>query len=84
MPSPSPVLERPSKPQTEESLALRLSDSQLDAVMRLCRPLAPPCRDCCCASSHTNYGAAAMSGMASYIGLRTPSSRTITFSICRS
>src|SRR5262249_41949137 len=45
MASPAPVLERPSKPQTEESLALRLSDSQLDAVMRLCRPLAPPCRD---------------------------------------
>jgi len=32
-------------PQTEESLALRLSDSQLDALMRLCRPLTRPCRD---------------------------------------
>jgi hypothetical protein len=28
-----------------EPLALRLSDSQLDDVMRLCRPLAPRCRD---------------------------------------
>jgi hypothetical protein len=26
-------------------LALRLSDSQLDDVMRLCQPLAPQCRD---------------------------------------
>jgi hypothetical protein len=32
-------------PQTEEALALRLSDSQLDEILRLCRPLAPPCRD---------------------------------------
>jgi hypothetical protein len=32
-------------PQTEESLALRLSDAQLDDIMRLCQPLALPCRD---------------------------------------
>ena len=30
---------------SEESLALRLSDTQLDAVMRLCQPLALHCRD---------------------------------------
>jgi hypothetical protein len=30
---------------SEESLALRLSDTQLDDIMRLCRPLALPCRD---------------------------------------
>jgi hypothetical protein len=57
MPSPSPVLERPpdqcvSKPktrfdlpQTEELLALRLSDTQLSDLLRLCQPLALPCRD---------------------------------------
>jgi hypothetical protein len=27
------------------ALALRLNDAQLDAVMKLCRPLAPHCRD---------------------------------------
>jgi hypothetical protein len=32
-------------PEHPAPLALRLSDSQLDAVMRLCRPLAPRCRD---------------------------------------
>jgi hypothetical protein len=32
-------------PSSEESLALRLSDSQLDGLMRLCRPLALHCRD---------------------------------------
>jgi hypothetical protein len=30
---------------SEESLALRLSDTQLDEIMRLCRPLALHCRD---------------------------------------
>jgi hypothetical protein len=30
---------------SEEPLALRLSDTQLDEVMRLCRPLALHCRD---------------------------------------
>jgi hypothetical protein len=30
---------------TEESIALRLSDTQLDGLMRLCQPLALPCRD---------------------------------------
>jgi hypothetical protein len=30
---------------SEERLALRLSDTQLDEIMRLCRPLALPCRD---------------------------------------
>jgi hypothetical protein len=30
---------------SEESLVLRLSDTQLDAVMRLCQPLALHCRD---------------------------------------
>jgi hypothetical protein len=32
-------------PHTEESLALRLSDAQLDKIMRLCQPLDPHCRD---------------------------------------
>jgi hypothetical protein len=32
-------------PSSEERLALRLSDDQLDEVMRLCQPLAPHCRD---------------------------------------
>jgi hypothetical protein len=32
-------------PHTEELLALRLSDAQLDGLMRLCQPLAPHCRD---------------------------------------
>jgi hypothetical protein len=32
-------------PHTEELLALRLSDTQLDGLMRLCQPLAPHCRD---------------------------------------
>ena len=32
-------------PSSEERLALRLSDTQLDEVMRLCQPLALPCRD---------------------------------------
>jgi hypothetical protein len=30
---------------SEESLVLRLSDDQLTELMRLCRPLALPCRD---------------------------------------
>jgi hypothetical protein len=30
---------------SEQSLALRLSDTQLGEVMRLCQPLAPRCRD---------------------------------------
>ena len=30
---------------SEESLAFRLSDIQLDEIMRLCQPLAPHCRD---------------------------------------
>jgi hypothetical protein len=30
---------------TEESLPLRLSDTQLDEIMRLCQPLALHCRD---------------------------------------
>ena len=30
---------------SEESLALRLSDTQLDEIMRLCQPLALHCRD---------------------------------------
>ena len=30
---------------SEESLALRLSDTQLDEIMRLCKPLALQCRD---------------------------------------
>jgi hypothetical protein len=30
---------------SEETLALRLSDTQLDEIMRLCRPLALHCRD---------------------------------------
>jgi hypothetical protein len=29
------------------SLALRLSDTQLDEIMRLCQPLALHCRDAC-------------------------------------
>jgi hypothetical protein len=32
-------------PHTEESLPLRLSDTQLDEIMRLCQPLALSCRD---------------------------------------
>jgi hypothetical protein len=32
-------------PHTEELLALRLSDTQLDEIMRLCQPLALHCRD---------------------------------------
>jgi hypothetical protein len=56
-PSPSPVLERSpdhsvsepnafDRPQPELApLALRLSDTQLDDIMRLCRPLDLPCRD---------------------------------------
>jgi hypothetical protein len=32
-------------PSSEESLALRLSDTQLDEIMRLCQPLDPRCRD---------------------------------------
>jgi hypothetical protein len=43
-----PGLSKPNAlglPHTEESLALRLSDAQLDEVMRLCRPLDLPCRD---------------------------------------
>jgi hypothetical protein len=35
----------PSPAASEESLALRLSDRQLDELMRLCQPLALPCRD---------------------------------------
>jgi hypothetical protein len=35
----------PSSSASEESLALRLSDGQLDELMRLCQPLALPCRD---------------------------------------
>jgi hypothetical protein len=38
---PQTEVPRPS----EESLALRLSDTQLDGLMRLCRPLALHCRD---------------------------------------
>jgi len=30
---------------SEDSLAFRLSDLQLDELMRLCQPLAPRCRD---------------------------------------
>jgi hypothetical protein len=48
MPNPSAVLDA-SNPSangpSEESLALRLSDAQLDDMMRLCQPLTPPCRD---------------------------------------
>jgi hypothetical protein len=43
-----PGLSKPNAlglPHTEESLALRLSDAQLDEIMRLCRPLDLPCRD---------------------------------------
>jgi hypothetical protein len=43
-----PGLSKPNAhglPHTEESLALRLSDAQLDDMMRLCRPLDLPCRD---------------------------------------
>jgi hypothetical protein len=32
-------------PSSDGSLALRLTDDQLTEVMRLCRPLTPPCRD---------------------------------------
>jgi hypothetical protein len=35
----------PSPAASEERLALRLSDTQLADVMRLCQPLAPHCRD---------------------------------------
>jgi hypothetical protein len=35
----------PSSSASEEALALRLSDTQLDDMMRLCRPLALPGRD---------------------------------------
>jgi hypothetical protein len=57
MSSPPPVLERSpdqcvsksnafDQPQTELApLALRLSDTQLDEIMRLCQPLALHCRD---------------------------------------
>ena len=38
---PQTEVPRPS----EESLALRLSDTQLDEIMRLCQPLALCCRD---------------------------------------
>ena len=30
---------------SDEALAFRLSDIQLDEIMRLCQPLAPQCRD---------------------------------------
>ena len=49
---------------SEESLAFRLSDIQLDEIMRLCQSLAPHCRDACCASSPMNYVVAAMSATA--------------------
>jgi hypothetical protein len=35
----------PHTEASEESLALRLSDIQLDEIMRLCQPLALHCRD---------------------------------------
>ena len=47
MPNPSAVLDASNTSAngpSEESLALRLSDAQLDDMMRLCRPLALPCR----------------------------------------
>jgi hypothetical protein len=35
----------PNPSASEEPLALRLSDTQLDEIMRLAQPLALPCRD---------------------------------------
>ena len=35
----------PNPSASEELLPLRLSDTQLDEIMRLCQPLAPHCRD---------------------------------------
>jgi hypothetical protein len=44
-PKPTDPMSMSTPSGSEESLALRLSDDQLSEVMRLCRPLAPRCRD---------------------------------------
>jgi hypothetical protein len=44
--SPSPLVrDRAPDRSPDQSLALRLTDDQLDKVMRLCQPLSLPCRD---------------------------------------
>ena len=73
----------PNPSASEKSLPLRLSDTQLDEIMRLASRSPRTVATRCCASWPISYVVAAMSATASYIGLRAPSSRTIACSTRR-